>query len=67
MGHHNELVDLELSDVHETEQAYLVMDKYGTKAWLPKSQVEREEISNGQRSVYTIPVWLQEEKELEGF
>lgn len=53
----SDLVDLELILLCETPRAYLVEGDFG-KAWLPKSQVERDGY------VFTMPRWLAEEKEL---
>lgn len=56
-----ELVDLELTLMHETDKAYLVSD--GSKQnWLPKSMVEMDSV--GTQKVFIMPEWLAIEKGL---
>jgi hypothetical protein len=50
--------------IHETDAAYLV-DECGTEIWIPKSQIEDEDITVGNGIEYLnfgIPEWLALEK-----
>jgi hypothetical protein len=53
----DEIVDLTLDYVHETDLAWLVSDG-DKKVWLPKALVERD------GDVYTIPTGIAREKGL---
>lgn len=70
----NEIVDLELRIVYETDKAYFLTDqeensksKRGT--WVPKSAMEIEKIKDGSKKgvrmiTFAIPRWLAKQKEL---
>ena len=66
----NELVDLALFIIHETDAAWRVSDtgKDADGVWLPKSQVEVEfdkaPKAGVRAAVVTLPTWLAQEKEL---
>lgn len=70
----NELVDLELRIIYETEKAYFLTDqeensKSKRGVWVPKSVMEIEKIRDGTKKgvrmiKFAIPRWLAEQKEL---
>lgn len=70
----NEIVDLELRIVYETEKAYFLTDqeensKSKRGVWLPKSTMDVENIRDGVKKgvrliKFAIPRWLAEQKEL---
>lgn len=61
-----EIIDIEVTLVHETDLAILVKNSRGNKVWLPKSMIEYTP-SNPSKNRYwvTLPVALAEEKELD--
>jgi hypothetical protein len=60
MSKKNELVDITVNLLHETEMAVLVTDG-DDEVWLPKSQIEYEIIDQRERTaVVTMPTWLAE-------
>lgn len=70
----NEIVDLEMRIVYETEKAYFLTDeeensKSKRGVWLPKSAMDVEKIRDGVKKgvrliKFAIPRWLAEQKEL---
>lgn len=64
----NELVDLTLAILHETDAAILVSDDGTEKkaVWVPKSQVEIERLkpSGSNEAIVTMPSWLAQSKGL---
>lgn len=56
----NELIDLAVTIVGETEKAYKIDAGMGTTCWIPKSQCEFDPETN----ILTLPTWLAEEKEI---
>jgi hypothetical protein len=61
----NDLVDLTVVVLKQTDAAYLVTDTGDTEdaVWFPKSQVEVE-YRQGDLAKVTVPVWLAMEKGL---
>lgn len=60
----NELIKIDIEIVKETDMAFLTTDGV-IKAWLPKSQIESNELLEvGGTYTIEIPEWLAEEKEL---
>lgn len=57
----DDLVDIDVTIVHETEKAILVDHGGDAKAWLPKSQIEVTDHGNG-RTTVTLPEWLAQDK-----
>lgn len=64
----NELVDLTLALLAETDAAILVSDDGTEKkaVWVPKSQVEIERLkpSGSNEAIVTMPLWLATERRL---
>lgn len=53
-------VEVTVSVVRRTRAALLVSDTNGTEGWVPRSQVQVDEIGSvaGTRCVLTMPIWL---------
>lgn len=68
MNSRNELVDLTLALLAETELAILVSDDGTEKkaVWVPRSQVEIERLkpSGSNEAIVTMPSWLAQSKGL---
>ena len=62
----NELVDLELVILAETDLAVMVHNDKDAKVWLPKSliEIDGDITGKGRPSTVTMPTWLAEEREL---
>jgi len=59
-----ELVDLDVSLVHETEFAFLVTVDGEKDIWIPKSQCELDLGTAKRSGTLTLPRWLAEDKGL---
>ncbi len=60
-----QLVDVTVRLVRETDASWLVEDDDGTSAWLPKSKVDFAFGSQpGQVVTLEVPAWLAEDREL---
>lgn len=56
-----------LEFLHSSENAILVRDADDNDIWLPKSQIEIDDLENLERGEFvliSIPDWLAEEKDL---
>lgn len=65
----NELIDLALTYVYQTDRAYLVSDADEIPYWLPKSRTTVEDMNNidleeGETYTFLIEEWLAMEKGL---
>lgn len=59
------LVDVEMIIVHETDRAVLVKrHEHSEPIWLPKSQIEIDDIETPGPCWIAMPTWLAEEKGL---
>ncbi len=56
------LIDLALTQRHETEAAYLVTEDGLKAVWIPKSQVERGDALGQGAYTFAMPEWLATEK-----
>lgn len=59
----SDLIDLTFGLIHETEEAILVLTNRDKEVWLPKSQIEFEELPRSKVRI-TISEWLATEREL---
>ncbi len=57
-------VSVDVTVLRRTAQALLVSDSEGTGGWVPRSQVEEDEVGGiaGAQCVLTMPAWLAEGK-----
>ena len=61
----NEMIEIEVEILRETEKAYLVTDDGVNEVWVPKSQVMIVAGSRpGNLTIMDIPTWLAEDKNL---
>lgn len=62
----NELVDVDVEVLRETDAALLVLGPEGDEVWVPRSQIDdSSEVSEpGDSGVLVIPRWLAEAKGL---